>query len=166
MADESVGIYVHVPFCQRVCPYCDFAVVGDPALSSEREARYVDALLAELEARAGAFEGRTLASLYLGGGTPSLLSPASVGRIIAAVAARFPRAPGGAGFRAPGEVAEITLEVNPSSVERQHLPGFREAGVGRLSIGVQSFAGLHATTRTTGNDGIQVTVAVEVSRLG
>jgi len=129
---ETVGVYIHVPFCERVCPYCDFAVVAAKRLGEQTEQRYVKALLCELEAAAGAFEGRGLASLYLGGGTPSLLTPASVARILDAVRARF-------GPWAKGSAPEITLEVNPSTVERERLPGFREAGVNRLSLGAQSF---------------------------
>jgi oxygen-independent coproporphyrinogen-3 oxidase len=125
----SVGVYVHVPFCERVCPYCDFAVVGVRRLASESEAAYVDALLAELERRRAALAGRALASLYLGGGTPSLLHPESVARLVEAVRASFP----------PSGPVEVTLEVNPGHVERERLPGFREAGVGRISLGVQSF---------------------------
>jgi len=123
-----VGVYVHVPFCERVCPYCDFAVVGVEALGPEREARYVDALLAELDARCAHFAGRGLASLYLGGGTPSLLTPESVDRIRAAVFAAF-----------PPDAPEVTLEMNPGIVERERLPGFLAAGVNRVSVGVQSF---------------------------
>ncbi len=129
MTDRSVGVYVHVPFCERVCPYCDFAVVAARRLAPELEARYVDALLAELKRRCDAFAGRSLASLYLGGGTPSLLQPASVERLIDAVAGAF---------SADGS-PEITLEVNPSTVERERLPAFRAAGVNRLSVGIQSF---------------------------
>ncbi|MDH3519120.1 MAG: radical SAM family heme chaperone HemW [Myxococcales bacterium] len=127
MSDSDVGIYVHVPFCERICPYCDFAVVAARALEERVEAQYVDALLRELAGRRGAFADRRLASLYLGGGTPSLLRPESIGRIVRAGRDAFP----GSG--------EITLEINPSSVERARLPGFREAGVNRVSVGVQSF---------------------------
>ncbi|MDJ0868737.1 MAG: radical SAM family heme chaperone HemW [Myxococcota bacterium] len=126
---QEVGVYVHVPFCERICPYCDFAVVREPRLSREREAAYVDALLAELAARRERFAGRTLASLYLGGGTPSLLTPASVARLLEAVADAFPPAPG----------LEVTLEANPSTTEAARLPDFRAAGVDRLSLGIQSF---------------------------
>jgi len=125
----TVGVYVHVPFCARVCPYCDFAVVGVRALAPDLEARYVDGLLRELEPRRGAFAGRRLASLYLGGGSPSLCRPESIGRIVRAVRAAFPAA----------EPLEITLEVNPSTLERERLPAFRDAGVNRVSLGVQSF---------------------------
>jgi oxygen-independent coproporphyrinogen-3 oxidase len=127
--DGTVGVYVHVPFCERVCPYCDFAVVAARRLAPETEKAYVDALLAELTSRRDAFAGRALQSLYLGGGTPSLLTPESVDRIVAAVRAAFVEA----------EPVEVTLEVNPGTVDRERLPAFREAGVGRVSVGVQSF---------------------------
>jgi oxygen-independent coproporphyrinogen-3 oxidase len=126
--DGDVGVYVHVPFCERVCPYCDFAVVAARTLTPAEEAGYVDALLAELDARAAAFAGLRLATLYLGGGTPALLAPASIARIVDAVRGRF-----------AGEPAEVTLEANPSTLERARLPGFRAAGATRLSLGVQSF---------------------------
>jgi len=142
--DGAVGVYLHLPFCERICPYCDFAVVAARRLEPAVEARTVAGLLAELEARAPDFAGRSLATIYLGGGTPSLFSPASIRRLIEAVRAAFP-----AGLPAalpidpvrpgpPGPV-ETTLELNPGRVERARLPGFREAGVDRLSIGVQSF---------------------------
>jgi oxygen-independent coproporphyrinogen-3 oxidase len=104
-------------------------VVGVRRLAAELEARYVRALLAELAWRREDFDGRALASLYLGGGTPSLLAPESVARIVEAVRAAFP---------VRGWV-ETTVEVNPGTLERERLPGFRAAGVNRVSIGVQSF---------------------------
>ncbi len=127
-AEPSVGVYVHIPFCERICPYCDFAVVAARKLSPADEERYVSALLAELAGRSEAFAGRALATLYFGGGTPSLLTPESIARLTAAVSAAFSGSPG-----------EVTLEVNPSTLEQSRLPGFREAGVTRLSLGVQSF---------------------------
>lgn len=129
MPDRSVGVYVHVPFCERVCPYCDFAVEAARPLGREREQRYVEALLHELLLRRGGFEGRTLESLYFGGGTPALLAPEQLARIAGAVRDAFPES-------AP---RETTLEVNPSTIERERLPAFREAGVDRVSVGVQSF---------------------------
>jgi oxygen-independent coproporphyrinogen-3 oxidase len=126
----NVGVYVHVPFCERVCPYCDFAVVAARPLHATDQSRYVAALLCELDARAAPYAGRALASVYLGGGTPSLLEPDAVEVILGAVKSRFPDSAG---------EAEVTLEVNPSTLERERLPGFRAAGVNRLSIGVQSF---------------------------
>jgi oxygen-independent coproporphyrinogen-3 oxidase len=126
--DPSVGVYLHVPFCERVCPYCDFPVVAARTLGRSEEARYVGALLGELAARREAYAGRRLATVYLGGGTPSLLAPESVARLLAAVRAAFPGVP-----------EEVTLEANPSTTERERLAGFRDAGVTRLSLGVQSF---------------------------
>jgi oxygen-independent coproporphyrinogen-3 oxidase len=128
---DDVGVYLHVPFCERVCPYCDFPVVASRALAPEAEERYLAALLAELAARRVPFEGRALASVYFGGGTPALLSPASIERLLAGVFAAF--AP------VPGAAPEVTLEANPSTLERARLSAFRGAGVNRLSLGVQSF---------------------------
>ncbi|MGI9432899.1 MAG: radical SAM family heme chaperone HemW [Myxococcota bacterium] len=130
----SLGVYLHVPFCERVCPYCDFAVVGvaghgRKTLSPVVESRYVDALLSELEERRSNWAGLELASVYFGGGTPSLLSAGSIGRLLAGVRAAFDS----------GTQVEVTVEVNPSTTERERLPGFRAAGVTRLSIGLQSF---------------------------
>lgn len=126
----DLGVYVHVPFCERVCPYCDFAVVasGRGPLGAAREARYLAALLRELQGRRAAYAGRSLATIYLGGGTPSLLRPETLARAIAALRVAF-----------PGEPGEVTLELNPGTLECERLPGFRAAGVNRLSIGVQSF---------------------------
>jgi len=130
--DGRVGVYLHLPFCERICPYCDFAVVAARPLSRAVERRYVDALRRELEARRADFAGRRLASVYFGGGTPSLFLPDSIAELAASVRAAFPAAPG-------EPEPETTLELNPSTVERDRLPGFRDAGINRLSIGIQSF---------------------------
>ena len=132
--DEAVGVYVHLPWCERVCPYCDFAVVAARALDPATESAYVADLLTELEARAPTFAGRRLETIYLGGGTPALFRPESVARLLAAIRAAFPEPDGAA-----GRPRETTLELNPSSLERERLSGFRAAGVDRLSVGVQSF---------------------------
>jgi oxygen-independent coproporphyrinogen-3 oxidase len=129
MLPDDLGVYIHVPFCERICPYCDFAVVAARPLTAAAEGEYVSTLLQELDARRARFEGRELATLYLGGGTPSLLEPRSVARLVDAVRAAF-----------PGEPQEVTLEVNPSTLERERLPGFRAAGVDRVSLGAQSFS--------------------------
>ena len=131
-ATTDLGVYIHIPFCERVCPYCDFAVTGVGTLALERETGYVDLLLAELDARlddpdGAALEGRPLATVYLGGGTPSLLRPESVARLLRALEARF----------SPAD-PEVTLELNPGVLEAGRARGFREAGVSRLSVGVQS----------------------------
>jgi oxygen-independent coproporphyrinogen-3 oxidase len=134
----DVGVYIHVPFCERVCPYCDFAVVAARRLPRADEEAYVGAVLTELDRRRADFGSRDLASVYLGGGTPSLLHPDSVERLLRAVRDAFPAAATSTDAKADVEV-EITLEVNPSSVERERLPGFRAAGVNRVSVGAQSF---------------------------
>lgn len=128
--DGTLGVYVHVPFCERICPYCDFAVVRAPALAADREAAFVAALLAEFARRLPDFGDRRLASLYFGGGTPSRLRAESIAAIVDRVTRSVP---------AGGAPVEITLEVNPSTTERARLPAFRRAGVDRLSIGIQSF---------------------------
>lgn len=131
-AQGTLGLYIHLPFCERVCPYCDFAVVAAPHLTAKSEARYVAALTRELEARAGSFAGRRLTTVYFGGGTPSLLQPRSFGRLLErardSFAAEHEESP-----------LEITLEVNPSTLERARLPAFRALGIDRISVGVQSF---------------------------
>jgi oxygen-independent coproporphyrinogen-3 oxidase len=120
------GVYVHFPYCAHRCPYCDFAVTTAPVPAGGRYAR---AVLAELELRAAPFDGLALASLYLGGGTPSRWDPAEVAEVVAAVRRRF----GGAALR------EVTIEANPESCDRARLLAWRDAGVDRVSIGVQSF---------------------------
>jgi len=135
--DGRVGVYVHLPFCERICPYCDFAVVAARNLEAKVEADYVAGVRRELEARRSAFEGRELASIYFGGGTPSLFEPESIRSLIEAIHAAFPSA--GNAAASPGPNVETTLELNPSSLEQSRLPGFRDVGVDRLSIGIQSF---------------------------
>jgi oxygen-independent coproporphyrinogen III oxidase len=122
---SDLGVYVHVPWCRKRCPYCDFAVeVGEVP-----HERYLDAILAELDARAPAFSGAgELVSIYLGGGTPSLWRPDCIARAIAAIRDRF----GGRALR------EVTIEANPTDVTAASLDAWRAAGIGRISIGVQS----------------------------
>jgi oxygen-independent coproporphyrinogen-3 oxidase len=119
------GVYVHYPWCTHRCPYCDFAVSTGPPL----QRRWSDALLRELALRAPAFEGLAAASVYLGGGTPSLWDPAEVARVLAGLRARLRVAPG----------AEVTIEANPESTDAARVAGWRAAGVNRVSLGVQSF---------------------------
>jgi oxygen-independent coproporphyrinogen-3 oxidase len=126
----TVGLYVHIPFCERVCPYCDFAVVAVRKVEPELEARYVAALIREIESRAVEFEGAQLDTVYFGGGTPSLFRPEALAKILEAATRAF---------AASTPPREITLEVNPSTVERDRLPAFRSSGIDRISLGVQSF---------------------------
>lgn len=129
MAAARTGLYVHFPFCLAKCPYCDFAVTVAREIPG---ARYRAALVRELDLRLRAspvWSGRTLDSLYLGGGTPSLWEPAEVAALVEAVGRRMPLRPG----------AEVTLEANPEVAGAARLAGFRAAGVNRLSLGAQSF---------------------------
>jgi oxygen-independent coproporphyrinogen-3 oxidase len=121
-----LGVYVHFPWCTHRCPYCDFAVTTEP---QPGERRYARAVLAELALRAAAFDGLAPASLYLGGGTPSLWDPADVRDVLGAIRERFHLPPG----------AEVTIEANPESCDRERLRAWRAAGVNRVSVGVQSF---------------------------
>jgi oxygen-independent coproporphyrinogen-3 oxidase len=147
-----LALYVHLPWCLKKCPYCDFN-------SHERgqtldESRYVDALLADLEAALPQVWGRRVVSVFIGGGTPSLFSPAAIERLLSGVRARLPLEPG----------CEITLEANPGTFERERFRAFRGAGVTRLSVGVQSFddAVLHAIGRV--HDAAQARAAVAEAR--
>jgi oxygen-independent coproporphyrinogen-3 oxidase len=122
-----LSLYVHIPWCIRKCPYCDFN--SHEARGDLPEGEYVDALVADLEASLPGVWGRRLHTLFIGGGTPSLFSPGSIERLVTAVRTRIAVDPD----------AEITMEANPGTFEIERFRGFREAGVNRLSIGVQSF---------------------------
>ena len=122
-----LALYVHLPWCVRKCPYCDFNSHERAEPLPERE--YVAKLIADLEALLPSVWGRRLISVFIGGGTPSLFSAAAIDELLAAVRARLPLEPG----------AEVTLEANPGTVEAARFRGFREAGVNRISLGVQSF---------------------------
>lgn len=122
----SFGVYIHWPFCLSKCPYCDFnSHVRRDAID---EPRFVRAFTAEITATAARIPGRTVSSIFFGGGTPSLMQPATVAALIEAVAAAWRMAPD----------AEITLEANPTSVEANRFRGYRTAGVNRVSLGVQA----------------------------
>ena len=122
-----LSLYVHLPWCVRKCPYCDF---NSHALRDELpQAAYVAALLRDLEHELPRVWGRTVHSVFLGGGTPSLFDPEHIAELLSGIRARLPLSP----------QAEITLEANPGTVELARFRGFREAGVNRLSIGIQSF---------------------------
>ncbi len=122
---EPIALYVHWPFCAARCPYCDFNAHVRERID---EARWRDAILAELAFERARLGPRPLASLFFGGGTPSLMSPASAAAIIDAARSAFP----------PDTEPEVTLEANPTSVELGRLEGFRAAGVNRISLGIQA----------------------------
>jgi len=123
---EQFGVYIHWPFCLSKCPYCDFnSHVRHAAID---EARFVRAFAAEIATTAARAPGRTVSSIFFGGGTPSLMQPATVGAILDAVGRHWQVAPD----------VEITLEANPTSVEASRFRGYRSAGVNRVSLGVQA----------------------------
>ena len=145
-----LALYVHLPWCLRKCPYCDFNS-HEPAPGQElQEDAYLEALCADLEASLPWVWGRRVGSVFIGGGTPSLFSPQGIARLLSDIRARLPLEPG----------CEITLEANPGTFERERFRAFRAAGVTRLSVGVQSFDDrmLEAIGRV--HDGAQARAAV------
>jgi oxygen-independent coproporphyrinogen-3 oxidase len=123
-----LGVYVHFPYCLQICPYCDFAVTA----RKPDQQRFTDAIVVELRRRAAelaGLPGRRAVSIYLGGGTPSLWEPDQVARVLREVRALFD---------VDGE-PEVTLEANPEAADQPRLRAYRDAGVNRLSLGVQSF---------------------------
>ena len=128
LAAPPLSLYVHLPWCVRKCPYCDFNSHAAPARGIPEQA-YLAALLEDLELAARGCEGRPLVSIFFGGGTPSLFSATSIGRVVDR-AARL--------LGAVGDL-EVTLEANPGTVERGRFAGYRDAGVTRVSLGAQSF---------------------------
>lgn len=166
-----LSLYVHLPWCLKKCPYCDFnshevtrlgksgpsipiaedASSASRQLNAQTENRYLDALCADLEAALPQIWGRRVHTIFIGGGTPSLFSPDSIDRLLADIRARLPLEP----------QCEITMEANPGTFEKDRFKAFRQAGVNRLSIGVQSFddAKLKALGRV--HDRTQAIAAIE-----
>jgi putative oxygen-independent coproporphyrinogen III oxidase len=130
-----LSLYIHLPWCIKKCPYCDFNSHESKGgqLTDDTEQRYINALIADLESSLPLIWGRTVHSIFIGGGTPSLFSPAAIDRLLAEVRARL---------RLEAD-CEITLEANPGTFEKDRFKAFRAAGVNRLSIGVQSFNDEH-----------------------
>ena len=122
-----LALYIHIPWCVRKCPYCDFNSHNAPEAIPQRE--YVDALLADLDQDLALVAGREVVSIFFGGGTPSLFSAENIACILDGVATRLALQPS----------LEITLETNPGTVEHDSFSGYRRAGVNRISFGVQSF---------------------------
>lgn len=144
-----LSLYVHLPWCLQKCPYCDF---NSHAHAGELpEARYLDALLADLDASLPLVWGRTVHSIFLGGGTPSLFSPDAIARLLSDLRARL---------RLEAD-CEITLEANPGTFEKDRFRAFRAAGVTRLSVGVQSFNDAHLQALGRVHNRAQALAAVE-----
>ena len=144
-----LSLYVHLPWCLKKCPYCDFN--SHEVAAEMPEQRYIDALIADLEFSLPLIWGRTVHSIFIGGGTPSLFSPKAIDRLLADIRARLRLTPD----------CEITLEANPGTFEKDRFRAFRSAGVTRLSIGVQSFDDRHLKVLGRVHDRAQAIAAVE-----
>ena len=129
-----LALYVHMPWCVRKCPYCDFNSHAAPDAIPQQQ--YIDALIEDLAIDAGAAQGRAFASVFFGGGTPSLFSPDEVGRFVEAARSLVPFA----------RDVEVTLEANPGTVEHGRFGGYRDAGINRISLGAQTFDADHLRT--------------------
>ncbi len=151
VALPPLALYVHFPWCVKKCPYCDFN--SHEARGGFPEDEYVAALITDLEQALPAVWGRPVVSVFIGGGTPSLLSPRAVDSLLSAVRARLPLAP----------EAEITLEANPGTVDMARFAGYRQAGVNRLSLGVQSLNPRHLAALGRIHDGRQARAAIEAA---
>ena len=148
-SQPPLSLYVHLPWCLKKCPYCDFNSHG---LQGELpESAYVAALLAYLQQALPLVWGRSVESVFFGGGTPSLFSPDTLAGLISQIRALLPLAP----------MCEITLEANPGTFERERFAAFAQAGVTRLSIGVQSFQDTHLQALGRVHDRAQALAAVE-----
>jgi putative oxygen-independent coproporphyrinogen III oxidase len=151
-AMPPLSLYVHLPWCIRKCPYCDFN--SHENKGAVPETRYLDALRADLEAALPLVWGRRVSTVFIGGGTPSLFSPAGIERLLTDVRALLPLEPG----------CEITLEANPGTFEAERFCAFRAAGVTRLSVGVQSFDDTALQRIGRVHDARQARAAVEEAR--
>jgi oxygen-independent coproporphyrinogen-3 oxidase len=151
-AEPGFAVYVHWPFCAAKCPYCDFN--SHVRHRPPDETRFAAAFAREIATIAERAPGRTVSSIFLGGGTPSLMAPATVGTVLDAVAAHWPVA----------EDVEVTLEANPSSVEAARFRGYRTAGVNRVSLGVQALNDEDLRFLGRLHDVAEALAAIEVAR--
>jgi len=147
-----LSLYVHIPWCIRKCPYCDFN--SHQAPDELPEQRYIDALLSDLRSELPAVAGRPLSSIFIGGGTPSLFSANSIGRLLAGIKHETEW----------DKDIEITLEANPGTFEQARFTGYREAGINRLSIGVQSFNPEHLKALGRVHDAQEAINAAKIAR--
>ncbi len=147
-----LSLYIHVPWCMRKCPYCDFN--SHEARGDIPQAAYVDALIADLDQALPLIWGRRVYTIFFGGGTPSLLSAEAIDSVLSAVRARVPLAVD----------AEVTLEANPGTFEAERFAGYHRAGINRLSVGIQSFNPRHLKALGRIHDEGQAVRAVEIAR--
>ena len=147
-----LSLYIHVPWCIRKCPYCDFNSHKSPDILPE--SNYIDALIADLKNDLEKFPGRTLVSIFIGGGTPSLFSASAFEQLLTEIRLLLPFA----------DNIEITLEANPGTVEQQRFTDYRSLGINRLSLGVQSFNATHLKALGRIHDDQQAHRAIESAR--
>jgi len=148
-----LGLYIHLPWCERKCPYCDFNSHERDVIPEEA---YIDALLADLQRELIGVQGRSLHSVFIGGGTPSLFSPHAIARLMDGVRSRLKIA----------DTFEATMEANPGSAEAEKFAGFRAAGINRLSLGVQSFDDALLSRLGRVHDSQQAHQTVQLARTG
>jgi len=148
-----LALYVHFPWCERKCPYCDFN--SHEQFKPAEQSEYIDALLNDLKQQLESLHQRPLHSIFLGGGTPSLFSGASIERLLGAIDKRW----------GIGRDVEVTMEANPGSAEADRFRSYRNAGVNRLSLGIQSFANRHLKALGRIHDRDQAVRAIEAARL-
>lgn len=147
-----LALYIHVPWCVRKCPYCDFN--SHEAREQVPESAYIAALIADLESALPSVWGRKVSSIFIGGGTPSLLSGEALHELLTAVRMRLPLLP----------EAEVTLEANPGTAEAGKFAAFREAGVNRLSLGIQSFNDRHLKALGRIHDSAEARAAIALAQ--
>ena len=147
-----LSLYIHIPWCVKKCPYCDFN--SHELKGAHPERRYIDALISDLDHSLPKIWGRRVYSIFFGGGTPSLFSAEAIDEILAAVRARVTL----------DVEAEITLEANPGTFEAEKFRGYREAGVNRLSIGIQSFNDQHLTALGRIHNSREARRAIEIAQ--
>ena len=143
-----LGLYIHLPWCERKCPYCDF---NSHETTDIPEALYIDTLLQDLRGGLATVQGRTVQTLFIGGGTPSLFSAVAIQRLLQEISALLPLSPD----------LEATMESNPGSAEADKFIGFREAGINRLSLGIQSFDDAQLETLGRIHNSDQARAAIE-----
>ncbi len=147
-----LSLYIHIPWCVRKCPYCDFN--SHEVRQVIPEEAYVAGLTADLESALPAIWGRRVGTVFFGGGTPSIFSAQAIAHVLSTVRARVQLLPG----------AEITLEANPGTFESERFGAFRAAGVNRLSIGIQSFSPRHLKTLGRIHDDTEARAAIEIGQ--
>ena len=151
-----LALYIHFPWCERKCPYCDFnshQIKTDSTAAGFDEERYLQALISDLETELPNIWGRKIHSIFIGGGTPSLISPKGMDRLLSSIRAYLPLEP----------LAEITIEANPGSVESAKFKAFADSGINRVSLGIQSFHNDHLKALGRIHNGNEARTAIDIA---